>query len=259
MDKNIVKRIVDLNREFYQTFAEPFASTRQRLQPGVQTILRTIDPDQSILDLGCGNGELWRALSALGFQGKYLGIDFSQDLLHVATQDKPNHFFAKNTQQAAELLARHPGSGIFLQADLTDSLWEHQIPTKPFDSVFAFAVLHHIPGEHLRMQILNKIHQILRPGGYFWHSEWQFMNSPRLVARIQSWDIISIEPSQIEPGDYLLDWRQGGTGLRYVHHFDPLELDRLAEEANFQICETFLSDGKGNRLALYQKWQALTS
>ncbi len=259
MDKNIVKRIVDLNREFYQTFAGPFASTRQRLQPGVKMILKTIKPDQSILDLGCGNGEIWRALSVHGFQGKYLGVDFSQDLLDVATQNKPNHFFAETTQEAEELLAQQPGSGIFLQADLTDSLWEFQIPAKPYDTVFVFAVLHNIPSERLRMQILNKIHQILKPGGYFWHSEWQFMNSPRLVARIQPWDKISIDASQIEPGDYLLDWRQGGTGLRYVHHFDPLELNRLAEESNFQIHETFLSDGKGNRLALYQKWQALTT
>jgi hypothetical protein len=59
----------------------------------------------------------------------------------------------------------------------------------------------------------------------------------------------------LDPGDYLLDWLQGGTGYRYVHHFDAPELSRLAELSGFSVCETFFSDGKGNRLAIYQKWQ----
>jgi len=38
------------------------------------------------------------------------------------------------------------------------------------------------PGVELRLDILQKVCALLRPGGRFIHSEWQFMNSDRLKA-----------------------------------------------------------------------------
>jgi hypothetical protein len=58
----------------------------------------------------------------------------------------------------------------------------------------------------------------------------------------------------VDAGDYLLDWRQGGSGLRYVHHFDEAELSALAATTGFRVLETFYSDGEGGRLGLYQVW-----
>jgi SAM-dependent methyltransferase len=255
MDSSTIKKIININREFYQTFAQPFAQTRQRLQPGVKQILKTIGAGQTILDIGCGNGELARELYKTGFRGKYVGVDFSSNLLEAAAPDKNNPRFVESKQQAEKLLESSVNEGVFLQADLSAENWDSIIPNPPYDIVFCFAVLHHIPGETLRLQILSKIQKLLRPGGYFWHSEWQFLNSPRLVARIQPWEKVNLNANQLDPGDYLLDWRQGGTGYRYVHHFDAPELSRLAELSGFSVCETFFSDGKGNRLAIYQKWQ----
>jgi hypothetical protein len=96
---------------------------------------------------------------------------------------------------------------------------------------------------------------MLLHGGRFIHSEWQFLNSPRLSSRIQPWEAIGLSGNEVEPGDFLLDWRQGGFGLRYVHHFSEPELAKLAEAAGFEIMETFLSDGENSRLGLYQVWQ----
>ncbi len=59
----------------------------------------------------------------------------------------------------------------------------------------------------------------------------------------------------MDPGDYLLDWRRGGEGLRYVHHFSPEELAELAAETGFRVLETFWSDGEGGNLGLYQVWE----
>jgi hypothetical protein len=59
----------------------------------------------------------------------------------------------------------------------------------------------------------------------------------------------------MDPGDYLLDWRQGGRGLRYVHHFSPPELTSLAQMTGFKVVESFSSDGEGGNLGLYQVWQ----
>ncbi|HBY08767.1 MAG TPA: hypothetical protein DEH22_13665, partial [Chloroflexi bacterium] len=64
MDNKIAAKLLQLNAEFYQTFAVQFSDTRQRLQPGVLRILDRISSEARILDLGCGNGELARTLLA---------------------------------------------------------------------------------------------------------------------------------------------------------------------------------------------------
>ncbi len=66
---------------------------------------------------------------------------------------------------------------------------------------------------------------------------------------------MALSDSEVDKGDYLLDWRSGGNGLRYVHHFDQKELDELARASNFQIVDMFSSDGKEGNLGLYQAWK----
>jgi tRNA (uracil-5-)-methyltransferase TRM9 len=235
------QRLLDLNRQFYQTFALQFSATRQRLQPGVRQSLEKLPPSSRILDLGCGNGELARALAEGGQRGLYVGIDFSPDMISEANRRAGAQTLEFNRQ--------------FIQADLAAADWEAALPGSSYEHVLAFAVLHHLPGAELRLQTLHKVRRLLSSGGRFVHSEWQFLNSPRMSARLQPWEAIGLEPSLVDPGDYLLDWRHGGSGLRYVHLFDPDELADLAENTGFQITETFLSDGKGGNLGLYQVWE----
>ncbi len=104
-------------------------------------------------------------------------------------------------------------------------------------------------------EFFSQVRSLLSPQGRFIHSEWQFLNSPRLKARIQPWEAIGLSESDVDPGDYLLDWRQGGVGLRYVHHFSEAELAELAESTGFSITQSFLSDGENSRLGLYQVWR----
>ncbi len=75
MDKATANQLLDLNRQFYQTFALQFSQTRQRLQPGVHKILERIPPEAIVLDLGCGNGELQKALTKRGHSGYYVGLE----------------------------------------------------------------------------------------------------------------------------------------------------------------------------------------
>jgi hypothetical protein len=91
----------------------------------------------------------------------------------------------------------------------------------------------------------------------FIHSEWQFLDSEKLKSRVQPWEEAGISPEAVDPGDYLLDWRSGGRGLRYVHHFDEAELEALAAASRFRVRETFFSDGENGRLGLYQVWEAV--
>jgi len=149
-------------------------------------------------------------------------------------------------------------SATFLQADLTTLDKLSILDDLPFDFIFAFAVLHHIPSSDLRLNILKKIFQWLKPDGYFIHSNWQFLNSEKLKARIQPWDVVSVSESEVDAGDYLLDWRSGGQGLRYIHHFSESELRDLADAAGFQTLETFYSDGESGNLGLYQVWKVIS-
>jgi tRNA (uracil-5-)-methyltransferase TRM9 len=121
----------------------------------------------------------------------------------------------------------------------------------------AFAVLHHLPGFPLRLRLLNEIYQLLSPEGQFIHSDWQFHNNPKLTERIQPWSMAGLDDAQVDAGDYLLDWRHGGRGLRYVHQFDEVELSALAEKSHFQIGKTFYSDGGNGKSGLYQVWTAV--
>ena len=84
------------------------------------------------------------------------------------------------------------------------------------------------------------------------------MNSEKLKARIQPWDVAAIDGSEVDAGDYLLDWRNGGKGLRYVHHFDEAELSELAQATGFQVKDVFYSDGETGDLGLYQIWVAIS-
>ncbi len=238
MNPTTLSRLLDLNRQFYQTFALPFSATRQRLQPGVIRILDQISPTDDLLDLGCGNGELARELARCGHEGTYTGLDFSTPLLEQAAPDQPPHFK-------------------FLQADLSTTDWDTPLAGSRYKAVMAFAVLHHLAGVELRLQILRKIRSLLPDVGHFIHSHWQFLNSSRLAARVQPWEAIGLSQADVDPGDYLLDWRQGGTGLRYVHHFSEAELTELAHLTGFEVVESFLSDGENQRLGLYQVWRLI--
>ena len=76
-----------MNRRFYTEYGHDFSATRGRLQTGVLRVIESLRGDESILDLGCGNGELARTLSRRGHHGSYLGLDFSLPLLDEAERE----------------------------------------------------------------------------------------------------------------------------------------------------------------------------
>ena len=238
MNSSTAAYLIEINREFYTRFGDSFSATRHRLQPGVRRVLEMLEGDESILDLGCGNGELARELAKRGHRGSYLGVDFSLPLLREA-EAQPDGLSAR-----------------FMQADLTQlpGISDELSVPGGWAVVTAFAVLHHIPSTELRLEILRVVHEVLKDNGRFIHSNWQFLNSEKLKARIQPWEAANLSASDVDLGDYLLDWRSGGQGLRYIHHFMESELWELSEATGFQIQEFFYSDGETGNLGLYQVW-----
>jgi len=236
VNSDIVHRLVELNRAFYQTFAAPFAATRAHVQPGARTLLGRVGPQSSVVDFGCGDGNAARWLGKHGHLGRYLGLDLSPALLSIA--------------RAAEL----PFAAEFQASDFLAGGWNRALPEESYTFALAFAVLHHIPGEEGRAAFLAACRRLLVPGSMLFLSNWQFFRSKKLRGRIVPWAEIGLMESDVDPGDFLLDWRQGGRGLRYVHIVDTEERLRLAALAGFTETECFESDGEGGKLADYAVW-----
>jgi len=243
------QRLLNINKEFYQSFGHAFAQTRHRLQPGVKRVLAEWIHGGDWLDVGCGSGVLAQAWGSAGLKGTYTGIDFSAALL----------------EEAAALMAISPAveqlTIQFKRVDLVDEDWVTGLVRGGYDGVVSFAVLHHIPGAAYRQRLLEMTAELLKPGGLFIHSVWQFQHSPKLMSRVQPWGRASLREDEVEEGDTLLDWRSHcnediqESGLRYVHLFSREELGVLAKGAGFEVLEEFESDGKGERLGLYQVWR----
>jgi tRNA (uracil-5-)-methyltransferase TRM9 len=235
MNSAVAKQLIELNRRFYDQFGDSFSATRQRLQPGVKKILDLLQEDDSVLDLGCGNGHFLHEIYQRNHEVALLGVDFSLPLLRDAESA--------------------PGVE-FREVDLTKlSAFSHQlIADGRWPVVTMFATLHHIPSNEIRLDILRTVKKLLKPDGKFYLSNWQFLNSEKLKARIQPWSRIELTNEDVDEGDYLLDWRSDGEGLRYAHHFSAEELSGLADQAGMRVNESFLSDGENGRLGLYQIW-----
>jgi trans-aconitate methyltransferase len=243
MDLQTQNRLIDLNRRFYDQFAGSFSDTRNRAQPGVRQMVAALKGAAAILDVGCGNGTLARALKNAGFPGTYLGVDLSEGLLEAARQ-------ALGTPEQ--------GAYTFQQADLSAPNWPQSLPQQQYEALVSFAVLHHLPGDDLRLRTAQAFRSLVGPRALVAVSVWQWQNSPRLAKRVVPWAAADLTPEDVDKGDVLLDWRASDqVGLRYVHTFSETSLASLAERAGFRVTSTFLSDGKPGNLALYQTWQPL--
>ncbi|MDY6876915.1 MAG: methyltransferase domain-containing protein [Chloroflexota bacterium] len=236
MDKETAARLLALNREFYTAFARPFAASRPMSDPALVCILPHIPQRARVLDVGCGNGRLPLLLDRERPGVIYLGVDVVPELVELASV------------QANQLTAI---AAEFRVADVARPGWGSLLPGAPFDCAVALAILHHIPGFDLRVRVLREIAGLLKPGGRLIISTWQFLGSVRMRRKIVDWAEVGMAGESLEPGDYLLDWKREGRGLRYCHMVDEAEVKRLAAESGFRVRETFRAGGREGNLSLF--------
>lgn len=114
------------------------ASTHQK-EWGKKLIAElTLRGDETVLDLGCGDGVLTKQLAERVPRGKVVGVDASYGMLEAAQR-----------QQAQNL--------IFLQQDINDLQLDER-----FDLIFSNAALHWITDHRT---LLPKLWELLTPGG----------------------------------------------------------------------------------------------
>ncbi len=236
MDEDTVERLLALNRTFYTAFAETFSDSRSFSDPALTSILPHIPTGARVLDVGCGNGQLALLLDRERPGATYVGIDAVPELVEAARAQATD---LKNITSQ------------FRIADITQPDWSLVIDSLFIDTVVCLAALHHIPSFELRAHSLREMADVLAPGGIAILSTWQFLKSERLRRKIVDWSEVGIPQEALEPGDYLLDWRRGGRGLRYCHLVDEDELARLAAESDLRVRETFRAGGREGNLGLF--------
>lgn len=245
MKESIRLQLLELNRLFYAEMASAFDHKRQGTPPGLDKLLDYFPQAQGnspilVLDVGCGNGRFARILDRLNVPFTYIGIDRSAELLELA---------AENTTDLQN------GTATFQQVDLTMPNWSSVLEGKvgKFDVVLCTAVLHHLPSYALRLDVVRQIALLTKTTLIL--SSWQFLTSQRFVQKCLPWAEIGLTDSEvedeIEPGDALLPWKHEKYMVRYVHQVDEAEFQRLAEDADLAITDTFRSDGKEGNLSLY--------
>ena len=150
MREKVIARLLELNNEFYQTFADHFSQTRERLQPGVLQALENLPSEAWVLDLGCGNGELALEWLSREPEGRYIGIDSSPLMLEIASEKVHDPRVSFHVFDLADIAWSE-----MLEAELT-------IPLKGrIDRVLSFAVLHHLPDAALRNRLALQVRRLL--------------------------------------------------------------------------------------------------
>jgi tRNA (uracil-5-)-methyltransferase TRM9 len=236
MDESTVERLLALNREFYAAFVDQFAGSRTLADPALTGILPHIPAQAKVLDVGCGNGRLALLLDRERPGATYVGLDAVPELIEVARS------------QAANL---NSVTAQFHVADIARPNWSSVIESLSIDTIVCLAVLHHIPSFDLRLRVVREMRRVLAPGGTVILSTWQFLDSERMRRKIVDWSEVGMAEGDLEPGDYLLDWKRGGRGLRYCHLVDKDEVERLTTESGLRVRETFRAGGREGDLSLF--------
>jgi SAM-dependent methyltransferase len=243
MDDAAIHALNEINRRFYETVAADFDATRQQAWQGWERVAEFIEAASkpastqlSMLDVGCGNGRFGVFLAErLGKERlRYVGIDSSTALL-----DRARQVFAVRSGIDAHFERRD-----LIEQSLDASFGQ-------FDLVVLFGVLHHIPGATRRLALLRSLAARVEAGGLLVFTEWRFLEAPaesRFRERIVPWnDVPWGENIQVEPGDYLLDWRRGGQpeiapALRYCHYVDDAEHAQLVAATGLAMVAEYRAD-----------------
>ena len=227
------QRLAAINRIFYRDVAEEFDRTRARPWAGWQPLLphlAVLPSEPRVLDVGCGNGRFGRYLQQHLGTIQYTGVDYSPEMLQITRERLPD----------AQLLSR--------------DLVSEAPPAGPFDLVVCFGFLHHIPGIVQRMELVRALGSALAAGGMLTFVTWRFADFERFRQRIVRWP--AELANQVEPNDYLLDWRRGARALRYCHHFDGAEHEALLHASGLGELASWYADGPenaANRFSLLQR------
>ena len=234
MDQKTIRKLNQLNNDFYLKTQEYFNTSRQFNWSGWEKLLPHLPAGKAdlqgwtlqVLDIGCGNGRFGEWLEKNGIKIDYVGIDNNQYLLDEARKKMPK----------AKLIKQDVLKPIKL--------------THKFDLVVLFGVLHHVPGKNTRLQLLKVLKKLLKPWGLLVFTNWHFNKMKRFNAYKLSSSIVGINNKDLEAGDNILDWKKGVNAYRYCNLMPKSEVDEIKNKLGLELVDEYLADaksGQGNR------------
>ena len=120
-----------------------------------------------------------------------------------------------------------------------DILQLNQLPQINFDHVFCIALLHHLPGDRLRIQALRQLKNKAKPGGRIIITVWNLWTQNKYKKLIvKFWLLKLLKKKQMDFGDILFAWQDPKIKTytqRYYHAFNKKQLTRLATTAGLNI------------------------
>jgi ubiquinone/menaquinone biosynthesis C-methylase UbiE len=204
------EEIIDGVRHAYDTIADHFSATRQFQWEEVEFLVEQyVKPGETLLDIGCGNGRV--AQIAERIKAQYVGIDISPRMVELTKKQHP-----------------------WATAEVAD-MRKIPLADESVDDVIAVASFHHLPDRTSRIQALQEMARVVKPGGYVMLLNWNLLRWSMLTRRLYSvWLQVSHGRREYGWRDVHVPWKDGNrTHLadRYYHAFSKKEVRRLGAHA----------------------------
>jgi len=259
MNYQTIKKLIDLNHDFYEKISFDFHESRNHYWPGWNLLKNELaqqvknDPQTLIIDLGCGTGRFALFLAEFltetfpDLNWRYLGIDNSQKLLNIAKKETRGLKNNKNIK--------------FEIFDLVSWLYENpkiKLAKNTAQIMTCFGFTHHLPDKSIRHNFLKILADQIPKNGLICVSFWQFMNEERFKNKVVSPTEADIDPNLLENNDFILDWQRGQKALRYCHFWSDEEIFLAVENSGLKIINDFKADSKSGQANHYLVLQKIS-
>ena len=213
------KSIINKVKSAYDKIADKFSQTRTYNWPSVNHLIDYISPEDSVLDLGCGNGRLYQLLTDKSIV--YTGFDISKELIEIA---RTNYGKLPNVE--------------FIIGDMSQAL---PFGNNFFNTTYMIASFHHLPKREDRINLLQELKRVSKNGAHIIMTNWNLAH-PRFQKRYNL---------DLTKKDFDIPWKDN-TGKvmkqRYYHLFDKEELESLFDETGLEIIDQYYIGRGGERV-----------
>lgn len=246
MNQGSAQKILKKVKKDYKTIASDFNISRKKMfwQELNVLVKKYVREEQSVLDIGCGNGRLLMILKNKNIN--YIGTDNCKELLDNAREEFKDY----NKKE-------------FRKEDLLDTNYKEE-----FDLVFLIAVLQHIPTEKLRIKALKNIRKALKPNSFLIMLNWNLFQKNK-IKYVKKYNKLRLEKKiDLGENDTLIPWKEFRNSyskksnksqeiLRYYHAFTKEETKKLLKEAGFKIEDIYYVK-KGERVGIEEGYNLCT-